>query len=158
MRGQQGGGAKAQAVLACMLDPSPRQKQHTRQVVWEGRRRLNLCHVGRARGWQLLGWAGPSHPASAPYCTTNWQLRLCCVLTPCLCCCCCCCLQVNCQDANGHTALHIAALLNHHHLIGPLLAAGVDASLIDKSGRSAHDLALDKGSDDVLRQLDALKL
>ncbi len=67
-------------------------------------------------------------------------------------------LQVNCQDANGHTALHIAALLNHHHLIGPLLAAGVDASLKDNSGRTAHDLALDKGSDDVLRQLDALKL
>lgn len=67
-------------------------------------------------------------------------------------------VQVNCQDANGHTALHIAALLNNHHLIGPLLAAGVDASLIDKSGKTAHELALDKGSDDVLRQLDALKL
>ena len=66
--------------------------------------------------------------------------------------------QVNNHDANGHTALHIAALLNHHHLIGPLLAAGVDASLKDNSGRTAHQLALDKGSDDVLRQLDALKL
>lgn len=70
----------------------------------------------------------------------------------------CCPPQVNCQDANGHTALHIAALLNHHHLIGPLLAAGVDASLRDKSLRTAQELALDKGSDDVLRQLEALKL
>jgi ankyrin repeat protein len=67
-------------------------------------------------------------------------------------------LQVNCQDANGHTALHVAALLNNHHLIGPLLAAGVDASLKDNKGRTAHDLAMDKSSDDVLRQLDALKL
>jgi ankyrin repeat protein len=65
---------------------------------------------------------------------------------------------VNCQDANGHTALHIAALLNHHHLIGPLLAAGVDISLRDKSDHTAHELAETKGSDDVLRQLDALKL
>jgi ankyrin repeat protein len=62
------------------------------------------------------------------------------------------------QDANGHTALHVSALLNHAHLIGPLLAAGIDTNLIDNSGRSAHRLALDKGSDDVLRQLDALKL
>jgi len=67
-------------------------------------------------------------------------------------------LQVSKQDANGHTALHIAALLNHHHLIGPLLAARVDTGLKDNSGRTAHQLAMDKGSDDVLRQLDALKL
>jgi ankyrin repeat protein len=66
--------------------------------------------------------------------------------------------QVNCQDANGHTALHIAALLNNHHLIGPLLAAGVNATLKDNSNHTAEELALDKGSDDVLRQLEALKL
>jgi ankyrin repeat protein len=58
------------------------------------------------------------------------------------------------QDANGHTPLHIAALLNHHHLIGPLLSAHVDVKLKDKSGRTAQQLALDKGSDDVVRQLD----
>jgi ankyrin repeat protein len=67
-------------------------------------------------------------------------------------------IKVNVQDANGHTPLHIAALLNHHHLIGPLLAAGVDVSLKDKSSKTAQQLALDKGSDDVLRQLDAFKL
>lgn len=67
-------------------------------------------------------------------------------------------IQVNVQDANGHTPLHIAALLNNHHLIGPLLAAKVNVELIDKSGRTARQLALDKGSDDVLRQLDAFKL
>jgi ankyrin repeat protein len=67
-------------------------------------------------------------------------------------------IKVNVQDANGHTPLHIAALLNHHHLIGPLLAAGVDVSLKDKSGKTAQQLALDKGSDDVMRQLDAFKL
>jgi ankyrin repeat protein len=66
--------------------------------------------------------------------------------------------QINCQDANGHTGLHIAALLNHQHLVGPLIAAGVDASLKDNSGRTAYNLAMDKGSDDVLRQLEALKL
>lgn len=67
-------------------------------------------------------------------------------------------IKVNVQDANGHTPLHIAALLNNYHLIGPLLAAGVDVSLKDKSGKTAQQLALDKGSDDVLRQLDAFKL
>lgn len=67
-------------------------------------------------------------------------------------------INVNVQDANGHTPLHIAALLNHHHLIGPLLAADIDVGLIDKSGRTAQQLALEKGSDDVLRQLDAFKL
>lgn len=67
-------------------------------------------------------------------------------------------IKVSLQDANGHTPLHIAALLNHSHLIGPLLAAGIDVSLIDKSGRTAQQLALEKGSDDVLRQLDAFKL
>jgi hypothetical protein len=38
------------------------------------------------------------------------------------------------------------------------LAAGVDASLKDNSQHTAEELALSKGSDDVLRQLEALKL
>jgi ankyrin repeat protein len=100
-----------------------------------------------AHGWApllWLPWVGPSH-----CCCWLLLLPLLLLLPP---------LQVNCQDANGHTALHIAALLNHHHLIGPLLAAGVDASLRDKSKHTAQELALDKGSDDVLRQLEALKL
>jgi ankyrin repeat protein len=67
-------------------------------------------------------------------------------------------IAVSLQDANGHTPLHIAALLNRSHLIGPLLAAGVDAGLRDRSDRTAQQLALDKGSEDVVRVLSGLQL
>ena len=64
----------------------------------------------------------------------------------------------NAQDANGHTALHIAALLNHGGLVPTLLHAGIDVACADNSGKTAAQLAHDKGSDEVLRQLDILKL
>ena len=67
-------------------------------------------------------------------------------------------VTVNAQDANGHTAMHIAALLNHASLIPLLLGAHVDISLQDQRGRTAEQLAMQSGSDDVVRQFDVLKL
>jgi ankyrin repeat protein len=63
---------------------------------------------------------------------------------------------VNMQDANGHTPLHIASLLNEGGLIPPLLHAGADTALRDNSGRTAEQLATDKSSDEVLRQFAVL--
>ncbi len=67
-------------------------------------------------------------------------------------------VDVSAQDANGHTALHVASLLNHGHLVGPLLSAGIDVSRVDRKGKIAEDLAGDKGSDSVLRQFSIMKL
>jgi ankyrin repeat protein len=66
--------------------------------------------------------------------------------------------DVNLQDANGHTPLHIASLLNAGHLIPPLLHARADTSIRDTAGRTAEQLARDKSSDEVLKQFSVLAL
>jgi hypothetical protein len=55
-------------------------------------------------------------------------------------------------------ATHHTPRETHTHTHTHTHATGVDSSLKDNSGRTARQLALDKGSDDVLRQLDALTL
>lgn len=66
--------------------------------------------------------------------------------------------DINLQDANGHTPLHIASLLNAGHLIPQLLHANADTSIRDKSGKTAEELATDKSSDEVLKQFAVLSL
>jgi ankyrin repeat protein len=45
------------------------------------------------------------------------------------------------QDNRGRTALMIAAELGHRSAVELLLAHGADASLLDKQGKTARDLA-----------------
>lgn len=66
--------------------------------------------------------------------------------------------NVDAQDANGHTPLHIAALLNAGYLIPPLLHAGASTRIKDKSGRTAEQLATDKSSDEALKQFAVLRM
>lgn len=66
--------------------------------------------------------------------------------------------NANLQDANGHTPLHIAALINCGALIPPLLHAGADTGIKDAAGRTAEQLALEKSSDEALRQFAVLAM
>ncbi len=67
-------------------------------------------------------------------------------------------VNVDAQDANGHTALHIAALLNHGHVVPMLLHGHEDTSLVDNRGKTAEQLALDKQSEDVTKQFSVLRM
>lgn len=66
--------------------------------------------------------------------------------------------DVNLQDANGHTPLHIASLLNAGHLIPPLLHAKANTSIRDNSGRTAEELAEEKSADEALKQFSVLSM
>ena len=50
------------------------------------------------------------------------------------------------SDYNGDTALHDAARFGHDKCIDALLgAAGVDVSVVNKEGKTAHDVAVENG-------------
>ena len=50
------------------------------------------------------------------------------------------------EDYNGDTALHDAARFGHDKCIDALLgAAGVDVSVVNKEGKTAHDVAVENG-------------
>lgn len=61
------------------------------------------------------------------------------------------------RDANGHTALMIAAQRNHLEVCSLLLQAGVDPDLVDKNGFTACDLAEQAGATDTHQKLLELK-
>jgi ankyrin repeat protein len=52
---------------------------------------------------------------------------------------------VNRQDYDGRTALHHAATHGHMTIVVMLLSHGADASIRDKFGQSAADVARDNG-------------
>ena len=55
-------------------------------------------------------------------------------------------VPVNAVDYNGDTALHDAARFGHDKCIDALLgAAGVDVSVVNKEGKTAHDVAVENG-------------
>jgi hypothetical protein len=54
--------------------------------------------------------------------------------------------------------MHIASLLNKGSLIPILLQGGADISIADNKANTAEQLAINKHSDDVLKQFAVLKL
>ncbi len=66
--------------------------------------------------------------------------------------------QINARDANGHTPLHIASLLNKGHLVPLLMGGGADVGLKDKAGTTAEELAQKSNSDEVARQFAVLHM
>ena len=61
--------------------------------------------------------------------------------------------NVDSQDEDGWTALMFAACAGYPSSVAALLDAGANASLKNKEGASAHDLAQERGYDDVIRAL-----
>ena len=61
--------------------------------------------------------------------------------------------DLNAQDEDGWTALMFAACAGHPSSVAALLDAGADASIKNKDGATAHDLAQERGYDDVIRAL-----
>lgn len=60
------------------------------------------------------------------------------------------------KDHKGRTPLHYAAIYNVEVIAGALIYGGVDASVKDKSGKTARDWAVEKNNSGVVRILDAL--
>ena len=61
--------------------------------------------------------------------------------------------DLNARDEDGWTALMFAACAGHPSSVAALLDSGADASLKNKDGVTAHDLAVERGFDDVIRAL-----
>ncbi len=57
---------------------------------------------------------------------------------------------VNTQDDPGNTPLHYAAKMRYHNIVYELITSGADTSIINKSGKTATDLAKEKGYRDIL--------
>ena len=63
--------------------------------------------------------------------------------------------DVNIQtDASGFTPLHTASNNGDVEVITTLLAAGADKSIKTKSGKTPHDLARQKGNQDIVNALE----
>lgn len=60
---------------------------------------------------------------------------------------------VNASDSYGHTPLYVAVRKGRHEHVERLLQAGADASIVDVNGRTAVDLAKDKGNAKILSLL-----
>jgi hypothetical protein len=57
------------------------------------------------------------------------------------------------QDSDGVSALMEAVATDHSELIGTLLSYGADPALKDARGRTAMDLARQKGKEDAIALL-----
>lgn len=63
--------------------------------------------------------------------------------------------DLNARDANGMTPLMLAAVRNKPTICRLLLDAGADPGLVDQTGKTAMDIAHEKGADTVATMLEA---
>lgn len=63
---------------------------------------------------------------------------------------------MDCQTHSLYSPLHRAAFYDHPRLVALLTLAGADQSLTDKDGRTAYDVAVAQGNEQIARSLKPL--
>lgn len=62
-------------------------------------------------------------------------------------------IDINAIDNNGHTALHIAAKKQYHHLVDYLLRKDIDVNIVDNLGRSAIFYATANKNNNMIKSI-----
>jgi ankyrin repeat protein len=58
-------------------------------------------------------------------------------------------MDINAQDQWGFTQLHFATIANNISMVQDLIAKGIDVNIKDNKGRTALDIAINMGYDDI---------
>jgi Ankyrin repeats (many copies) len=64
-------------------------------------------------------------------------------------------ININAQDNNGYTPLHIAAGNHLPAMVSALLARGASTNIVDNNGQTAKQVAADLGYTDIVNIIDA---
>jgi hypothetical protein len=64
-------------------------------------------------------------------------------------------VNINAQDYEGNTPLHLAASNGHGRIVRLLMDHGADSSIVNHEGFTASDLARLRGHDGVAQMIDA---
>lgn len=66
--------------------------------------------------------------------------------------------DVDCQTNSGYTPLHRCAFYNHPSMTAMFVLAGANQKIIDGNGKTAYDVAVAEGNEEIARQLKPLIL